>query len=366
MTNLAKEKTSIKVIQIVPEFTVGGAETMAEKLSYSLVKLGCDVIALSLRNYDSVITKRLQDNGIQLEYLGKKNGLDFKMFYKLYKYLKKEKPDAVHTHRSAVLYAIPAAFFAKVPVKVHTVHSIAQKENGKLVRLANRLWFRLKSVIPVSISDVVQQTVIDEYKIKKDKTPIVINGMPVDDYIPKISYNSDVINILNIGSIYCVKNQAGLIEAFAILKNEFSNIRLIIAGDGELRKDMEKLAEERGVSDYIEFKGIISPTNTVLNQSDIFCLPSHYEGLSLSIIEAMATGLPVVASNVGGNPDIVKDGYNGLLCETSPESIADKLRELILSEKLREQMGKNALESSKEFSSEKMALNYIKLYQNKR
>ena len=132
----------MKIIQVMPEFAVGGAEIMAENLSYELKKLGCEVIVVSLFSLHTAITDRMERNGIRVEYFDKKPGFDLSQMRKLYRFFKEEKPDVVHTHRNAIQYGAVAAIFSSVPVIVHTVHNLAKKETGKLQRNFNKILFK--------------------------------------------------------------------------------------------------------------------------------------------------------------------------------------------------------------------------------
>ena len=146
----------MKIIQVMPEFGLAGAETMCENLTRELIKLGNQVIVVSLYTYHSAITDRLEQAGVDVRYLGKKPGLDLSMISKLRKIFASEKPDVVHTHLYVMRYVIPAARMAKVPRCVHTVHSIAQKENTMQGIVINKIFYRRGYSIPVALSSLVR------------------------------------------------------------------------------------------------------------------------------------------------------------------------------------------------------------------
>ena len=178
----------MKVIQVMPNFALAGAEIMCENLVYELQKKGEDVIVVSFFDFHSAITERLEKNGVKIIYLNKKLGIDISIFRKLYKIFKQEKPDVIHTHRYATKYAIPTAIFAGVKKRVHTVHNIAKKENGKAGRFLNRLFFKINRVVPVALSSIVQESIEKEYNIKKEKIPVVFNGVDLSKCLPKENY----------------------------------------------------------------------------------------------------------------------------------------------------------------------------------
>ena len=122
----------MKIIQIMPDFGLAGAETMVENLASGLVAEGHDVLIISLYDLHTAITERLENKGIKIEYLGKKRGFDPSVILKMRKIIKKYQPDVIHTHR----YVLPYVFLASMGLKikrVHTVHNVAQKEQTKLL-----------------------------------------------------------------------------------------------------------------------------------------------------------------------------------------------------------------------------------------
>lgn len=351
----------MKVVQIVPEFCLGGGEIMAEKLIYGLKKAGCEVVAVSMYNYHSAITDRLEKNGIRVEYLDKKSGFDFGQFIKFYKLLKKEKPDVIHNHLYSLKYVMPGAVLTKVPVRIHTVHNVASKEVGKTTGILHKIFFKWFRVVPVGLTKFIQGTVMEKYGLSSAQAPYVLNGMPVDEYVKKTDYTSNT-NILHVARFHESKNHRGLIEAFEMLHRKYPDVKLNLVGTGELENEIKELVNSKGLQDSVFFKGLLDDVKEEMSKADIFCLPSNYEGMPMTIIEAMASGLPVAATAVGGVPDMITDGEDGLLCSNTPQNIADCLEKLIASEELRERLGKNAVETSKKYSSDNMAKKYYDLY----
>jgi len=350
----------------MPEFGLAGAEIMAENLTYELIKQGLDVKVVSLYNYYSAITDRLERNNIKIYYLNKKSGLDFSQIFRLYKVFKAEKPDVVHTHRYVMEYVIPAAVMARVPVRIHTVHNIAKKENCMIHRKLNKLFYKLCDVIPVSLSPVVQTTVMEEYKLKSEDTPVVYNGIDLENCIPKRGYesNTKTFTYLHIGRFAQAKNHSGLLEAFKIVHEKRSNTRLVLIGDGDLVDNIREKVFELGLNNCVIFLGSQDSVYNYLYDADVFVLPSLYEGMPMTLIEAMATGLPIVTTNVGGIQDMIENGVNGLITSVDKDAIAAALLCLEEDEELRRKLGNAAIIASKNFSSTIMAKKYISIYNN--
>ncbi|MGN0646936.1 MAG: glycosyltransferase [Mogibacterium kristiansenii] len=351
----------MRIMQVIPLLDLAGAETMCENLTNSLIALDNDVIVVSLYDHHSVVTERLEKNGVKIIYLGKKSGLDLSVFTKLIKMFKKYKPDVVHSHIYAGKYAHIAALICRIPGKIYTVHSVARKEAGKINRHLNRFLFKCCNVVPVSLSKEIQKSVMNEYGLDSKKTPIVFNGIPIENCIEKKSYERNT-EILHVGRFSPEKNHEALVRAIAILVEKGYDIKLSLYGKGELEKTIKGLVCQLHMENRIRFCGVTDHVYEVMNKHDIFVLPSIYEGMPMTLIEAMGTGLPILASNVGGIPDMIVHEKTGLLCDPSTEKIAEELERLIKSSAERKMYGENAIKRSKMFSANKMAKEYYEIY----
>lgn len=351
------------IVQIMPEFGVAGAEIMCENLLYELKKMGHKVVAVSLYNYKSPITERLVNAGIKVTYLNKKSGLDISMILKMSKFLKREKPDVVHTHRYVMQYVIPAAILSGVKKRVHTVHNIAVKENGKSARILAKIFYHKCHVIPVALSNLVKETIIEEYKIPDKKVPVVFNGINLSHCMSKTSYGADdTFTIIHIGRFAQAKNQMALVQGFEIFHKNYENTKLQLIGEGELKAQVQNYTKIHKLDGCVEFMGLKDNVYPFLNGADVFALPSLYEGIPMTLIEAMGCGLPIVSSPVGGIPDMLKNEESALLVEGNPENISDAFERLYKDEYLRKRLGQNARIQSEKFSAKEMALKYYDIY----
>lgn len=356
----------IKIMMITPDFPLGGAEIMVEHLTRELVRDGLDVCLVSLYDFHSAITQRLEENNVKIIYLAKRPGLDPRMIFKLYQLYKKEKPDVIHTHRYAIQYAVPAAIMAGVPTKIHTIHNIADKEVGFLKRKINAVFYRYFKVIPVSISPEVTKSIIKEYRLPADQVRMIYNGIDFSEISPKIDYGTQVgqAKVIHIGRFAEQKNHMGLVESFKIVHDTFPDAILKLIGTGDLEALVKSKVKELHLENCVEFLGLKSKVYNDLNEADIFILPSLWEGMPITLIEAMATGLPIVATSVGGVPDMIDDGITGLLVDIDRGKISAALQKLIADRDLRMTLGKAARVASAGFSSQKMAGEYELLYQH--
>ena len=353
-----------KIIQVIPNLGLGGAEIMVEHLTMSLIEDGFDVSIISLYDYRSPITTRLEDKNVPIYYLGKKKGIDIRVILKLLILFLQKKPDVVHTHLYSIPYVIPAAIIARIPIKLHTIHNIAEKEARQSLRKINNVFYKLCKVIPVAISPTVKKSIIREYKLLNNQVPMIYNGIDLTKCIVKKEYKNEsgIITILHIGRFAKQKNHICLIESFKLVHDKVPNTVLKLIGGGDLEEEIRYKVKELGLEDSVQFLGLQANVYPYLNEADIFVLPSLWEGMPITLIEAMATGLPVVATGVGGVPDIIHNNVTGLVVDVDREQIAETLLKLIDDQNLREKLGKAARFSANQFSAKIMAKKYAELY----
>lgn len=355
----------MKIFQVIPCFAFGGAEIMCENLLYAERAAGHDVAAVSLFDYHSPITERIEGAGIKIYYLGKRPGPDFSMTGKLKKLFLSERPDAIHVHLNAIKYAAPAAKKACVRC-VYTVHNLAQKDAEGIAREMNRRFFKKRIATPVALSEKIRQSVADTYGMELEDIPVIFNGIDLSKCQKKLSYElGEQIELLHVGRFFEQKNHRGLIDAFATVKQKHPRAILRLLGDGALFEQTKQYVNELGLSDSVIFEGAKANVYPYFANADIFLLPSLYEGMPITLIEAMGSGLPIVATAVGGVVDMLTDGESASLTDTSPDSVSDAVCALIESEELRAKYGAAAIIDSERFSAEIMAEKYVEAYLQK-
>lgn len=356
----------MNIMQVIPNLQLAGAEIMCENLTHALKKMGCQVTVVSLYNERTPIAQRMEAAGVRIYFLDKKLGLDISMVPKLLKLMKQEQPDVVHTHLDVVKYATLAARLAGVPRCIHTVHNLAEKEAlGRPQKTINGFYFRKNWSVPVALSGLVQESVMEFYQLERGRIPVVFNGIDLGRCIPKEDYHvEDTVTFLHIGRFNQQKNHQRLLSAFAMLHKAHPNCRLRLVGDGELRKEAETQARALGIWEAVEFCGLRSNVYPLLRSADVFVLPSDYEGMPMTLIEAMGTGLPIVATAVGGVPDMLTDETSALLVSCREADVAAACEKLAVDEGLRSSLGRQARADSVRFSAETMARAYLKIYKD--
>lgn len=352
-----------KIIHVMPEFGLAGAEVMAETLMLELKNKDYNVMAISLYDYQSPITERLKKNEIKVYYMGKKKGFDLKVFRKIYQVLKEEKPDVIHTHRYVMQYVMPIAILLKIQSKVHTVHNIATKEISKPQRLLSRIFYKYFKIKPVAISPRVKASIIEEYSIDEKNVPMIYNGINLNKILKKQDYSiKERVNILHVGRFASQKNHKALLKGVAIAAESYPNIKLQLIGKGELESQIISLIDKYRLNNHVELLGTRDNVYNEMRNTDIFILPSLWEGMPITLIEAMAVGLPIIASDVGGIPDMLTNEKNALLINPTPENISKAIIYMIENPQQRLLFGLEAINAVRRFSAEEMCVEYEKLY----
>ncbi len=326
-------------------------------------------------------SERLKDRNVQIIELHKKGGQDWGSFVRFYRFLKQIKPDIIHTRNlNAIEYQIPA-LLAGVKHRVHSEHGwdvFDPDGNIKKYQWLRRILQPLISVfIPLSLH--LQNYLVEKVKIPENKIRRICNGVDTKkfypgknnqqtqiDYLP--GFDEKNIFIGTVGRMHGVKDQITLVKAFMILMQTHSEllgqVNLILIGDGPLRQKSIELLEKNQLLQYVWLPGARQDIAEIMRLLDIFVLPSQAEGISNTILEAMATAVPVIATKVGGNPELVKEGETGLLVPSSnPELMAKAILELVLDKDKRLELGENAYQRVLEnFSIQVMVNKYTAVY----
>lgn len=353
----------VKVAVILPYFGSGGAETMVAHLTshFDLNRLNVQVYCIYGEPLKNHLEKEVQSHGIKIIFIGKKLGFSIKAVFKLYKELNIFKPDIVHTHLMACMYATPWVLTHNIKM-LHTLHSIPQSENSYFIRkITTSFLYKIKKAVPVAISIENQKLIAEYYNMKKESIEVVNNPVITRRYYHR-KMLGDTITLITVGRLSKEKNQIMMIEVFKELYKEYSNIKFMIVGDGEERKSLEKKAQEYKIDKNIIFVGRVVNVEDYLCDADIFLLSSFYEGVPLSILEAMAARLPIISTNVGGVKDIVTN--NGILVQSNNiEAMKNAILKLIKNKNLRIKMGENSLMNIKKYDVENIAEEYTRLYE---
>lgn len=313
----------IKVTHIIGRLTYGGAEKLLLDLCRKIDKDKFEVSVVVLQD-NNPLAEAFENAGIKLEYFHKKNKLDFGIVNRVAKYLQEEKPDVVHTHLfGADYWGGLAAKKAGVKKIISTKHDVL--DEGFLRSYLGRKTRRTFDKV-VAISKATSEFLIEKEKIDVERVQVIYNGIDVHKFYVEDSelFQTDALKIGSVGRLSKEKGHKHLIRACRFLKKR--NWSLTLVGDGPLRKDLEAQARFLGVEDRVKFTGLLTDVREAFLDFDVFVLPSVSEGLSLSILEAALAGKFVIATNVGGVPEIITHKENGLLFK--PKRIEELLKHL--------------------------------------
>lgn len=292
----------------------------------------------------------------------------------LYRIMKRNKYDIVHSHSS--LSARIAARLSGTRGVIYTRHGLGGTSGfgSTFSRLAQRFFstYFADAIIAVSraAAENLAQSGVVPHKITVIENGVIIPATkPLPTGLSETSGATEGTNepapvVGTVGRLSPEKGHSVFIRAAALVHHQFPACRFLIVGDGPLRSQLQSLAEDLGLKDQIEFVGYQPDVRTYLGSMDVFALPSYTEAMPLSLLEAMAMGLPVVASKVGGVPEIVQDGVTGFLTAPGDEKdLADKTIKLLRSSGLRKAMGESGRETVKsKFDVDVMARRVTELY----
>ncbi|MFN4034350.1 MAG: glycosyltransferase, partial [Fimbriimonadales bacterium] len=260
-------------------------------------------------------------------------------------------------------------------VQVYTVHNLAWHDRGtRFQRLVTTLAFRYRigRVVPVAIAERVRASIQQVFGYPNP--PLIPNGIALEEFhLPhEVRFRwrqahdieADAVVVTHIGRFSRQKNHELLVRAFNHLKCS-QPFYLLLVGDGELRPSIEQLVNALHLSDRVRFLGIRADVPEILNASDIFVLSSRWEGNPMSVMEAMAAGLPVVATDVGGIPELVANGATGLLVPSEDVwSLSQALQTLLDEPERRTAMAVRARQTALErFDARAMTRAYERLYE---
>ncbi len=357
-------------MHLIHQLGTGGAENGIINLLNNINK---ELFETSICTFvgNGAQTVRLDQGVTRLFELGKRAGNDFTLPIRLWRVFRKWRPNILHTHAWGTLCeGIIGARLARIPVVINGEHGTIQN-NGRNIYIQRVFWSLTHQVLSVSKAHKESLTKTIGYPSKKIK--VILNGVDTERFSCKrrneglrnsLRITEKDIVIGTVGRLVPVKNQKMLIKAFAILARRYLNAKLILVGDGPLKNELSQLAASLGVSSRVMLLGRRSDIPEILQSMDIFVLTSISEGMSNTILEAMSSRLPVVASNVGGNPEIVMDNLTGFLIESNNKNaLVDALTILIENPVKRNEMGvagRKLVEMH--FSLETMVENYENLY----
>lgn len=353
-----------KIVLCIPNLLTGGAEKFVVDLAENIDVASYDVcVAITRNGCNSDFKCRLQTNGIRVVDLSAKNYLQ--MTRKQLRFFKQEKPDVVHANIGAVLHIMLATKLARIPNRIFTLHNEAKLLHGGSLfkKVLYRLAFGFFGFVPIAICDFVKKTLMLDFGYSSDKVPVVRNGVNTINFPLKEKQCNEMIELVTTGTVYWIKNQMAIVQATEKLSLRHPNIHLTILGDGEDFERVREYVASHSLDKFISMPGRCNNVAEYLQHSDIYVSASLTEGLPLSILEAMSTGLPIVATDAGGTVDIVKNNVNGIIIpKDSGEALIDALEKMIVEREFREKCGDASRTTAEQWDMKQCLQGYQELY----
>jgi glycosyltransferase involved in cell wall biosynthesis len=362
----------MRIFHLVPNMNFGGLQEIVRVLCLAQCKAGHTVTIGCWTNASNnlVAEAQLQDAGVQIVYLrrgaqGQLIGGKKYLTLKLMEYFGKGKADILHVHNPFwyYLYGGIAARAAGSTKVVETMHATVWLLGKRKWRLVFWVGAMCTNTI-VSVCAEVESVIRSEFFLPGRKFSVIENGIDLARFLAVPQRTSDhEIVIGTVGRLSREKGHNLLLAAFAQLRARHSNIRLRILGEGFLETELTKQRTELGLDGVVEFCGVSNDVPAYLSTLDLFALPSSSEAMPLSLLEAIASGLPVVATAVGNVPRMVAITESGWVCPPgNVNALAAALESAITCDELREKGERARKKVSEYYSVERMSRDYELLY----
>lgn len=364
----------IKILYLITGLNIGGAEIVLRNLLNGLDKERFEPVVLSITPIGE-IGEKIREDGFRVLELGVKNKWNFLPILKLVKIIRQEKPTILHCHLfHAIFLGRIIGKFCRVPIIISTIHNeyFGGVLREKLLRYTDRF-----CNLSTNVSQKAAEIIIQKKIVPANKIEVVYNGINLKDFeikrnevCQRIHKELDIKEnqplLVSVGRLTKQKGYVYLFNAIKKVKIKYPNLVLIILGEGKDRGKLEREIKERKLKENIFLLGNKNNVPEYLATADVFVLASLWEGFGLVVAEAMASGLPVIATKVGGIPEIIIDNKNGFLVEAQNSNALTEKIDYVLSLPMdeRKKIGRRARQTiEQKFSLENMVHNYEILYQ---
>lgn len=373
------DSSPILIAHVVYRLGVGGLENGLVNLINSLPSKKYRHMVIALTGVTE-FTQRIQRDDVDIIALAKRPGHDWKMYRNLYRVFRDRKPDIVHSRNLAAMEAQIPAWLAGIPIRVHGEHGrdVLDIDGSNWKYILQRKILRPFITQYIALSNELESYLRGSIGVPAQRITRIINGVDIQrfrpnarvvcDLLPDGFSRSNSLVIGTVGRLEQIKDQMTLIDAFTVLRQRYPDkadrLRLVIVGDGSMRTALERRITENGLEDSVWLAGNRDDVPELLRCMDIFVLPSLAEGISNTIMEAMATGLPVIATGVGGNYELVMEDTGFLVPRSDFQAMADALSRYLSEPALLKSHGSSARHKAEtDFGLQTMVNRYASLYE---
>ena len=374
-SRVSAARQPITVAHVVRSLTTGGQELLIARLAERMDRTRFRPVVISILE-SGWLAEKLQSQGITVHSLNHPEGFSPGLVLKLAGVLRHDGVGIVHCHnRTPLFYGGLASLLVPRCRLMVTRHGNSSWSDSSTAPVLRWLLRRAGAIVPVSAE--IERSLRDGGWADKKPMEVISNGVDTEQFRPepgealraRLGFRPEDRVVGTVARLSCEKDQATLLRAFARVRERLAEARLLLVGDGPSRSDLEALARELRITDFTLFAGEQKETAPFYHAMDVFTLPSLREGTSLTLLEAMACARPVVASAVGGTPDVVRDGVSGLLTPPSqPTALAEALLDVLLrSPEEQQAMGSAGRKIvSQRFSLDSMVERYQTIYERLR
>lgn len=360
-----------KILFFTVDSRIGGTEKMVISLAASLPKEEFSVSILTIKP-KGPLHEMARSLGISADTLGIRSRLNgFLAPMRLFRFLLENRFDIIHTFLfQANNLGRVVGWLANVPVRIGSQRS-TDYWRRPYHDLLDRITIPFSRII-VSNSEAGRKMLMRRVGLASEKIVFIPNGVPPAAVIPKekakeiLGFSSEAFLIGSAGNLRAPKGYQYLLPAFREVALKYPEVKLLIAGEGPLRRTLERFSRRLGVSEKVFFLGFKKDLSVFYSGLDLFAMPSLWEGMPVALLEALSYGLPVVATAVSGIPEVMSDGCEGfLVAPANPQQIAAGMSELLNNPQKRLEMGnRGRARVASEYSREKMIAAYVNLYRD--
>lgn len=368
------------IAHVIHHLVIGGLENGLVNLINRMPEDRYRHAIVCVKDY-SDFRNRIRRPDVEVIALHRQDGRPLKLYGQLYRVFKELKPTIVHSRNMTGLDSLLPATLAGVPIRIHGEHGRDMNDpdgSNRKYRLLRKLHSPFVQHY-VAVSSDLAQYLGARVGIAASRITQIYNGVDTQRFAPPARFQRTAIPgapfpeeglfvVGTVGRFQPIKDQATLVRAFARARaldpRAAGSIRLALVGDGAERLAIERTVREAGLSEWVWMPGAREDVPEVLRGFDLFVLPSRGEGISNTILEAMASGLPVVATRVGGNPELVAEGSTGALVPPEdPEAIAKAMLDYVRNPSLRTAHATAARRRAEQcYSLDAMIASYTALY----
>ena len=357
----------IKVLEVIDSLGSGGAESLLKNFVLEAKKNKLFNIEIATLYSNAIFKEEVKSAGIPVWGLNLEYKYDLRVIIKLIKLIKKRKYDIVHVHLfPANIFAALASLFLPKKIKwIFSEHNIYNRRRSfKIFKIIDSFTYSRYLNI-VCVSKQVQSTLLSWMPSVKGKTKVIPNAVPVPEFLsPNLL---KIYDILFVGRLTQAKGIDVLLKAIKILKNKYSkNLKIAIVGDGELKENLTTLTVALGVNREVKFLGVRKDIDELMLSSKTFVLPSRWEGLPMVVLEAMSRGMSIIATTVGGIPEVIESGKEGILISPeNPEALAQAINDLLENEELQKKLRQAAYKKVREkYSIDTYSIHMLDFYKS--